>query len=236
MKKRLIATFTATALFSMTLSGCGNQQENNSAGELEKPKVSTEANQELLQDAFMFCLPLLVMDATATKSTNTVKVTNEQAPENQLFHATNLVDASFKDVVTPNVDTIYSQAFLSLEDDAVIMEFPKTDRFCTVEVMDAYSNCITVLDASTFENDVETFIFTGNEFKDSIPEDMKEIKSPTSRVWVLVRTLCNNQADLENVYAIQKQMDCYTYSMHQANKAEEQPDGTFKEENNYVSL
>ena len=236
MKKRLIATFTATALFSMTLSGCGNQQENNSAGELEKPKVSTEANQELLQDAFMFCLPLLVMDATATKSTNTVKVTNEQAPENQLFHATNLVDASFKDVVTPNVDTIYSQAFLSLEDDAVIMEFPKTDRFCTVEVMDAYSNCITVLDASTFENDVETFIFTGNEFKDSIPEDMKEIKSPTSRVWVLVRTLCNNQADLENVYAIQKQMDCYTYSMHQANKAEEQPDGTFKEENNYVPI
>jgi hypothetical protein len=65
---------------------------------------------------------------------------------------------------------------------------------------------------------------------------MQEIKSPTSRVWVLVRTLCNNQEDLENVYAIQNQMDCYTYSMYQADTTEEQPDGTFKEENNYVPI
>lgn len=237
MKKRLIAALTATVLFATTLSGCNgaNTTEDNKV-QNNNTQNSVESKQEILEDAFMFCLPLLVMDATATKSTNTVEVTGEQAPENQLFHATNLVDASFKDVVTPNVDTIYSQAFLNLESDAVIMQFPKTERFCTVEIMDAYSNCITVLDASAFENEVETFILTGTNFEEAIPEGMQELKSPTSRVWVLIRTLCNNQNDLENVYAIQNQMDCYTYSMYQAGTTKEQPKGTFKEENNYVPI
>ena len=77
-----------------------------------------------LEEGLVFTLPLMVMDATMTKSTNTVKATDLQAPVNQLFHAMALADAKFTDVVTPNVDTIYSQAFLDLSLDGVIIDFP----------------------------------------------------------------------------------------------------------------
>lgn len=77
----------------------------------------------------------MMTSATFTKSTNTVEATSTQAPANQLFHAKNLATADFKDVITPNVDTIYSQALLDLSQDAVIFEFPKNNRFCSVEFL-----------------------------------------------------------------------------------------------------
>jgi len=188
----------------------------------------------LLEDAYMFTLPLMMMDATCVKMTNTVKATAQQAPVNQLIHAENLATAEFKDVVTPNVDTVYSQVFLDLSEDAVILEMPKTERFCTAQVLDAYTNTIAVIDASTLKADSEKFIFTGTEFEGAIPEGMTEIKSPTSIVWILIRTICFNKADEANVHAIQNEMKTYTYEQYQNGTINETPDGTFDEDNNFV--
>lgn len=40
----------------------------------------------------------MMVDATCTKLTNTVKVTDKVAPINQLLHANELVDATFTDI------------------------------------------------------------------------------------------------------------------------------------------
>lgn len=189
--------------------------------------------EELMEEAYIYCLPLMIMDATKTKFTNTVEATPFQAPENQIFHALELADASFTDVVTPNVDTVYSQVFLNLSKDAVILELPKTDRFCTVEVLDAFSNCISVIDASKFEKERGYFIFTSESFSDEIPEGMTEIKSPSAMVWLLIRTVCGGKEDLVNVKAIQNEMDCYTYL---SGKDGEREKGSFDESNNFVPV
>ena len=49
---------------------------------------------------------------------------------------------------------------------------PKTDRFCTAQVIDAYTNCVTVLDAAEFETESGKFIFTTEKFKEEIPRYM----------------------------------------------------------------
>ena len=134
---------------------------------------------EQLEESLVFTLPLMVMDATMTKTTNTVKATDLQAPVNQLFHALALADAKFTDVVTPNVDTIYSQAFLDLSLDSVVLTLPKTNRFCTVEVLDAWTNCIAVLDTAQLIQESQQYLFTGPGFTDEIPMGMEEVKSPT---------------------------------------------------------
>ncbi len=188
----------------------------------------------LLEDAYMFTLPLMMMDATYAKMTNTVKATAKQAPMNQLVHAEKLATAEFKDVVTPNVDTVYSQVFLDLSENAVILEMPKTERFCTAQAMDAYTNSITVIDASVLKSDSEKFIFTGTEFDGTVPEGMTEVKCPTSIVWILIRTICFNEADEVNVHAIQNKMKTYTYEQYQNGTINEIPDGVFDEDNNFV--
>lgn len=223
MKKTLSILLCLALVFG--IAGCGST----------KPQViDTEEAKELLTDAYIFTLPLLMTDATYVKATNTVKATDKQAPDNQFIHTQNLATASFKDVVTPNVDTVYSQIFLNLKDDAVILEFPKTERFCTVQILDAYTNCIDVLDASEFEEDIEKFIFTGTNNSYEIPEGMEEIKCPTNLVWIIVRTICNNPEDIENVHAIQGKMDSYTLSQYNAGTTDEKLDGAFDENNNFI--
>ena len=224
MKKTLSIILCLALVFA--IAGCSSSTE---------PKaIALEEAKELLADAYIFTLPLMMTDATYVKATNTVKTTDKQAPENQFIHTKNLATANFKDVVTPNVDTVYSQIFLQLEKDAVILEFPKTERFCTVQIIDAYTNCIDILDATEFENDTEKFIFTSSSFSGEIPEGMTEIKSPTNLVWIIVRTICHSPEDLENVHEIQSKMDSYTLTQYKNGTTNEKPDGTFDENNNFI--
>ena len=191
---------------------------------------------EQLEEGLVFTLPLMVMDATMTKSTNTVKATDLQAPVNQLFHALALADASFTDVVTPNVDTIYSQAFLDLSLDSVVLTLPRTDRFCTVEVLDGWTNCIAVLDTAQLRNDSQQFLFTGPDFTGQAPQGMEEVKSPTPMVWVLIRTLCGGPNDMDQVGAIQAGMDACTLTRYQNGTQGIRPDGTFGPAKEFVPV
>lgn len=191
---------------------------------------------EILQDAFVFTLPLMMVDATCTKLTNTVKATDKVAPINQLLHASELVDATFTDIVTPNVDTIYSQAFFDLRDEAVVLEFPKAHRFCTAQVMDAYTNTVTVIDAVTFEHEIEKFVFCKEGFEGELPAEMTKVVCPTSLVWILIRTICNDKADVANVSAIQSKMNSYTLSQYKDGSIDVKPEGTYDEKNNFIPV
>ena len=82
----------------------------------------TLAAQNLLEQAYLYAFPLVIMDATRTASTNTRTATSNKAPINQFIHAEKLADATTRVVVTPNVDTIYTQAFLDVETPGISIE------------------------------------------------------------------------------------------------------------------
>jgi len=191
---------------------------------------------DLLQKAYFFTLPLMIMDATHVKMTNTVKATDLQAPKNQFIHALTLADATSTDVVTPNVDTIYSQIYLDLDQDAVVLTMPKTDRFCNAEILDAYTNCITILDAAAFDQEEQTFLFTGPNFTGTIPEGMTQVSCPTALNWVLIRTICYSKADEAQVYAIQSKMTACTLAQYTAGTQDQPPEGTFDPANNFIPV
>lgn len=91
---------------------------------------------ETVEDAYVYAFPLVLMDATETSATNTEEVVTKKAPVNQFMHSVALADAQFRTVVTPNVDTIYSQVWYDLSEEPMVYELPKTDRFCKVQVLD----------------------------------------------------------------------------------------------------
>ena len=91
---------------------------------------------ETVKDAYVYAFPLVLMDATETSATNTEEVVTKKAPVNQFIHSVALADAQFRTVVTPNVDTIYSQVWYDLSEEPMVYELPKTDRFCKVQVLD----------------------------------------------------------------------------------------------------
>ena len=192
---------------------------------------------DTVKEAYVFCFPLVLMDATKTVGTNTVEATANKAPENQFLHAQALANAKFRQVVTPNVDTLYSQLFLNLSDDAVVIEKPAADRFLSLEIMDAWSNCVTVLGTGG-KNDTEeerTYLLTGPNFTGTVPAGMKQVKMPTAIGWILGRTVCSpTEDDYAKVHAIQKGLTAKTLTIYKSGG--EMPKGTEDPANEFTPI
>ncbi|MBI4858347.1 MAG: DUF1254 domain-containing protein [Acetobacterium woodii] len=225
--KRTFALIFAVCILSISLSGCTG-----------KPAAATTQtdNWQTVSDAYVYCLPLVLVNETMVAMTNTVDPSNTRAPINQLIHAKGLATAASKDIVTPNVDTVYSQAFLDLNETAMVYVKPKTDRFCSVEVMDAYTNAVSILGSGGDTQDQQTYLFTGPNYKGAVPDTMKQVSLPTNLAWILIRVVCNGDADLDNVYAIQNQMQLVPLDAYLSGEPYTPPTGTYNPENDFVPI
>ena len=165
--------------------------------------------QSLLEQAYLYAFPLVLMDATRKVSTNTETPNGTRAPINQFIHAEKLADAASRAVVTPNVDTIYTQAFLDVGSEPMLYGVPQTDRFFNVQVLDAWTNTAAVLEAPGL------YAITRSDWQGELPEGVQRINVPTNRVWTIARIVLSGQEDLPNVRAIQDKMQLMPLSAYQ---------------------
>jgi len=61
---------------------------------------------------------------------------------NRFYHRRTVPDASFTAVVRPNLDTLYSSAWLDLKESAVVITVPKvpSDRFYIFQALTMWTN------------------------------------------------------------------------------------------------
>lgn len=194
--------------------------------------LSQDETWALVRQAYIFSFPLVLMSETLAVGTNTEEAVNGKAPVNQVSHARGLANAAFRQVVTPNVDTLYSQIFYDLSEDAVVIQKPAVERYLTFQVMNAWSDTVAVLGTGVDTQDARTYLLTGPQFTGEVPEGMTQIPVSTNIGWIIGRTLCYGPEDLENIYAIQGQMDVRTLALWQS--GEGQPKGTYRPENDGV--
>ena len=185
---------------------------------------------ETLETAYVYAFPLVLMDATKAVATNTEEPATGKAPVNQFIHGKALANAQFKNVVTPNVDTVYSQVWYDLSEEPIVYVLPETDRFCKVQVLDAWTNTVAVLDRAG------AYAIALPDWKGELPENVTRVDVPTSMAWSITRTVLSGQEDLPNVYAIQAQMQLLPLSAYLSGGEYQPPKGTYREENNFVPV
>ena len=95
--KKMLALLLSLCMTLISLSACAENA------------ADSEDVWDIVADAYIYAFPLMMTDATKVTATNTVKAENAHAPVNQFNHSKNLVKAGFRGVVSPNVDTIYTQ-------------------------------------------------------------------------------------------------------------------------------
>ena len=144
---------------------------------------AASAIQTLLEEAYLYAFPLVLVDATKTVSTNTKTASASRAPVNQFIHARKLLDASSRTVVSPNVDTIYTQAWLDVSAEPQIYVVPETDRFFNVQVLDAWTNTAAVLEAPG------AYAIAYSGWEGTLPEGVRRIDVPTRTVWTIARIM-----------------------------------------------
>ena len=161
---------------------------------------------ELGAKAALYALPLVIMDLTREETTAVPGAAD--AAVNRFRHLPTLANPRFRAVVRPNVDTIYSTAWLDLAAEPVLMTLPPSNgRYFMIQCMDAWTNVFADPGIRTLGNKGATYAITGPDWHGSLPEGVTEIRAPTRMVWVLGRVYVRDQADLPAARAYQQQLD-----------------------------
>lgn len=219
----------AILLSLLTLLSCGFLSAC-SAEKTQPDTPDTETVREMVSEAYIYAFPLVLTDATKTLSTNTDGTMTGRAPINQFNHAKKLADASFRTVVTPNVDTVYSQAWLDISTEPMVYVLPETDRFCNVQLLDAWTNTAAVLDKAG------AYAIALPGWEGELPDGVTRVDVPTATMWLITRTVLSGNEDLPNVYAIQEQMQLLPLSAYVQGGEYAAPQGAYKEENDFVPV
>ena len=119
---------------------------------------------------------------------------------NSFFHSREPATPAERLITTPNVDTLFSLAFIDLENGpATVVLPPSGERYISLQLMDMYTNSFAVLGTRTVGCDGGTFTIVG-------PGDAASsgaIRSPTGWVWAIVRIAVNGPDELEEIRQIQ---------------------------------
>lgn len=149
-------------------------------------------------EAYLFGYPLVIMDVTRLHAAATI------GPENQLRRVRQFPDADFKGVVRPNVDTLYTAAFIDMDQGPWIFEMaPNSERYELMPFMDAWTNVFATPGTRTTGTGGGRFLLAGPRWQGAVPEGLTLLRSPTRLVWLIGRTQTNGEADYAQVHRLQ---------------------------------
>jgi hypothetical protein len=162
---------------------------------------------------YLYGYPLVIMGVTkdVTTAPEVMQVPVEKRKlgagiVNQFSHIRKFPDHSFKDVVAPNADTLYSTAWLDLSKGPQVLRMPDMHgRWVLMEVMDAWTNAYASLGTRQYGGGKRDYLITGPDWRGEVPNGMTHVKSPTNMGWILGRTYTKNEADYPNVHRFQNQ-------------------------------
>ena len=184
-------------LISLCLLGCGKGSETKA------------------RDAFLYSYPLVMMDETR-KRTN--------IPPNTLLHYRQFPDHSFRKVVRPNVDTLYSTIWMDLKEDALILELPDSDeRYILMALLDGWTNVFASIGSRTTGDKAGTFLIAGPHWEGEVPKGVQLYRSPTNLAWMIGRIYADGPEDLAGAHRYQDGMKIRTLAEYQNNSLAPSP-------------
>jgi len=154
----------------------------------------------LASEAYIFGYPLVLMSITED-------VSRARAGLNQFIHLREFPDYTFRAVVRPNADTLYSGAWLDVGGEPVILSVPDTKgRYYLIQLMDAWSNTFAVTGSRTTGTKAGNFAIVGQHWSGHLPPGVTALHSPTSTVWMIGRIQTNTASDYAFVHSLQDQI------------------------------
>ncbi len=173
-----------------------------------EPTATPEEAEAIATLAYGYGFPLVLMDASRAVMTAVPSVEAQKGPINQFIHVMEFPDDTYRDVVSPNVDTLYSTAWLDLAAEPIVLRVPDlADRYYVMQICDAWTNVFTAPGTRTTGNRAGAFALVGPDWRGTLPADVQKLAAPTNLVWIIGRTFTAGKADYAAVNAIQRQYE-----------------------------
>ncbi len=124
------------------------------------------------------------------------------------LHQREVADADFTTFKTPNVDTLYSNAWLDLTDGPALVRIPPIEgRYYTLHFLDAFSNA-TNLSSRTVGAEGGEFLVAPPGWTGDVDEDTTVFRVASAYMWILMRILVKESAgDVELVRRLQDEVE-----------------------------
>jgi len=170
-------------------------------------KITPAEAQAIAKEAYIYGYPLVTLEMTRRRVTNVATVEEARAPMGQFAHMRKFPNAEYRDVPGANVDTLYSLAWLDLAKEPYVLSLPdEGERYFMMPLLSAWSDVFEVPGSRTTGNKAQKYALTGPGWTGSLPDGVKQYKSPTSLVWILGRTYCTGAPDdYKAVHSLQDQ-------------------------------
>lgn len=166
-------------------------------------QLTPEEATDIAAGAFLFGYPLVLMDVTRAVALNKDGPSG-RASLNTLSHLRSFPDASFREVVSPNADTLYSIAWLDLTSEPIVLGLPESGgRYHLMPLLSAWTDVFASPGTRTTGDRGGAFAIAGPRWRGELPAGVREIRSPTAMAWLIGRTQTNGSADYESVRRFQ---------------------------------
>ena len=116
---------------------------------------------------------------------------------NVFHHDRNLAGPGYQAFLTPNADTLYSNAWLDLSRGPVIIDVPAFGaRYYTLNFLDMYSNA-TNISSLTAGGEAGRYLVVTTGWDGPAPEGMPVFRVATAYMWILMRIFVDGPDDLD---------------------------------------
>lgn len=169
--------------------------------------------QALAEEAVTWAYPLYEMRRMRAATSPRRTEAGQAAPEgmrwcNLFTHARQLLRAGTSRVVTPNNDTLYTNAWLDLGAGPLVIDVPDTaGRYYVLGLLDFYTNPFAHIGPRLTGTQARSFLVTAPGWTGTLPAGFEapgaHIQAPTRWLWVIGRILVDGPHDLAAVHALQ---------------------------------
>jgi hypothetical protein len=194
-RRRWTSSLAGALALAFAATPCG-------AGEAAMP--SEQEAYEIARDAYVYFYPLVLMDVTRAVVTNADPGRPYARPMNGFAHLRAFPPPSFRAVVRPNFDTLYSAVWLDLSKEPVIVSVPDTGgRYYLLQMLDMWTDVFAVVGKRTTGTAAGDYAVTMADWRGELPPGVSRIDAPTPYVWIIGRTQTNGPTDYPAVHVVQ---------------------------------
>jgi hypothetical protein len=167
------------------------------AGAAQPADLTPQQAADLGTEAFVYGFPLMEFLRVRRASTS-VRCPDHRghAPVNAFSAFTRLATPRERDVVAPNVDTLYLVASLDLGRGPVVLRHPAMGRrYFVLQLLDPYTNTLGYIGSRTTGSRAGRFAIAWRGHGGRRPRGTRLVRSPSRRVWVIGRVLVRGATD-----------------------------------------
>ncbi len=166
-----------------------------------------EALKQLAAEVYVYAYPLVLLDVMRAVMTDTSSGDPGKAAVNRFAHRRDFPDAGPGGGASPDVDTLWSSAWIDLAEEPVVLSVPATgNRYYSISMLDAWTHALSPFGTRTTGNEKGDFALVGPGFAGALPQGVTEIRSATNRIWMIGRIETRGKVDVRWVKKLQDQL------------------------------